>query len=70
MANKMQTLVPTSKVTFGAVAGAVAAIIVWIIEVAAKINVPGYIAIAISTVLTFFTSYFVPPADRDTIESS
>lgn len=70
MANKMQTLVPTSKVTAGAVAGAVAALVVWIIEIAAKINVPGYIAIAISTVLTFFTSYLVPPANRDQVESS
>ncbi len=47
MANKTQTLVPTSKVTAGAVAGAVAALVVWVIEIAAKINVPGYIAIAI-----------------------
>jgi len=51
--------IPTTKVGAGALAGAVTAILIWVVGEAASLDVPGAVGAAITTVLTFVASYFV-----------
>lgn len=53
---------PTRKVTAGGVAGAISAIIVWMLNAYFLIEkpIPAEIAVAITTVLTFAVQYVVP----------
>ena len=65
---------PTAKVMAGAAAGAVALIVVWVVETWATahgqpIHVPTYIGMAFTTVATFVTQYLVPPSSRDVVEA-
>lgn len=50
---------PTRKVGAGALAGAVSIIAVWVLRQFFDIEVPGEVASAGTTVLTFGTSFFV-----------
>ncbi len=51
---------PIRKVVTGALAGAISTIAVWVLDAAWQIKVPGDVTAAITTVLTFATSYFTP----------
>jgi putative flippase GtrA len=63
----MQSLKPTQKVTVGGLAGAVTTIAIWILKTYAKIDIPGEIGAAITTVLTFIVSYLIPPSEDDQV---
>lgn len=71
---KQATASPTRKVTLGGLAGALSAIIVWVLNdfnlLPGGIDIPGEVASALTTVLTFATAYFVPPAASDQIVPS
>ncbi len=62
---RMQTNVPSQKVTVGVLAGSLTTIVIWALK--SVIVIPGEVAAAITTVLTFAVSYFVPPSARDQI---
>ena len=62
---RMQTNVPSQKVTVGILAGSLTTIIIWALK--SVVVIPGEVAAAITTVLTFVASYFVPPAARDQV---
>ncbi len=66
---QMQSLKPARKVTVGALSGAAATIIVWLIEMIGKTTVPAAVAIAITTVVTFVISYLIPPSPDDQVVS-
>lgn len=51
---------PTRKVGSGALAGAVTVIVLWIINTATGVEVPPEVASAITFLLMFAASYFVP----------
>lgn len=55
----------SEKVTVGAFAGAVTAILAWILESAADINVPGAVAAAITVVIMAGASYLKRDKVRD-----
>jgi len=61
----MQTSVPSQKVTVGILAGSLTTIIIWALK--SVVVIPVEVAAAITTVLTFVASYFVPPAARDQV---
>jgi putative flippase GtrA len=50
---------PTRKVGAGAIGGAIAAIVAWVLNVVAEVDIPPEVAIAASTVFSFILSYFV-----------
>ncbi len=60
---------PVRKVAAGGAAGAITAIIVWILSAAFKINIPPEIASAITVVLSFLAGYLIPPAPGDVVVS-
>jgi Mg/Co/Ni transporter MgtE len=68
---KQANSIPTTKVISGGIAGAVSAIIVWILNafnvLPDGVQIPGEIASALTTVVSFAVSYFVPPSQRDSI---
>jgi flagellar biosynthesis protein FliR len=66
---QMQSLKPARKVSVGAAVGALVTLVVWVIEAAGHTTVPAYVAVALSTLLTFIISYLVPPSDGDQIVS-
>ena len=66
---QMASAKPARKVSVGALVGAVVTLLVWLIETIGKITVPAYIAVALSTLLTFIISYLIPPADSDQVVS-
>ncbi len=66
---QMASAKPARKVWVALLPGAVTTIVVWGLSLG-KIIVPGAVAVAISTVLSFVVSYLVPPADSDGIVSS
>lgn len=53
-------MTPTKKVTAGGLAGALSVLIVWALGEFGGLTIPPEIASAITTVLAFATSYFVP----------
>lgn len=65
-------MMPNTKVAAGALAGALSVILVWLIptvigadaEGKPKVEIPAEIASAITTVLTFLVSYFVPEKEK------
>lgn len=57
-------MIPTAKVTAGALAGALTAIIVWGVRQWAKVDMPPEVAVAVSTVFTFVVSYMTPDAPK------
>lgn len=50
---------PTRKVTSGALAGALAAILVWASKAFGGVEIPGEVGAGITVILTAITSYFV-----------
>jgi len=67
---KMQSLKPARKVSVAAVVGAVTSLVLWIIEIAAGVKVPSYIATSIMTILSFIVAWLVPPSEYDQVVSS
>lgn len=65
--------VPTRKVAAAGLSGAIAALIVFVLNtwnlLPGGADVPSDIAVAISTIIAFAVSYFVPPAASDTVVS-
>lgn len=53
-------MTPTPKVIAGGIAGSVTAIIVWATRQWGHADIPPEIAVAISTVVSFLASYFMP----------
>lgn len=53
-------MTPNTKVTAGALAGALTVILMWIVTAATSLEIPPAVASAATTVLTFIVSYFVP----------
>jgi hypothetical protein len=66
---QMQSLKPARKVSVAAATAGLTSLIIWILSLA-KVTVPGYVVIALQTLLTFVAGYVVPPADNDGIVSS
>ncbi len=58
---------PVRKVSAGGLAGALTAIIVWILSAAFKIDIPPAIASAITVVIGFIVAYLVPPGANDVV---
>lgn len=58
-----ESALPTRKVGSGALAGAVTVIVLWIINAATGVDVPPEVASAITFVLMFAASYFVPEGE-------
>ena len=56
---------PTRKVGSGALAGAITVIIVWVINAFTGVEIPPEVSSAITLVLMFGASYFVPEAEGD-----
>lgn len=50
---------PTPKVTAGSVAGAVTVVLVWVASMAG-LTVPGYVAAAVTLLLTAAAAYIMP----------
>lgn len=57
---------PTTKVTAGALAGALTAIATWATAEFGKVVIPAEIGIAISTVITFAVQWVIPDAPAET----
>lgn len=72
MAARMRTAVPTRKVYAGALAGAISTLLVYAFNsyVSPTRALPPEAAAAVTTVVTFVVSYFVRPAERDTVVSA
>lgn len=51
---------PYTKVTAGALAGAISVVALWILEATTGVQVPAPVASAVTVILTFATSYIVP----------
>ena len=67
---RMQTKIPARKVTAGGLAGALATILVWVLNtfvLSAEQQITGEIAAALTTVLTFMVGYFIPPSQIDNV---
>ena len=64
---QMQTAKPIRKLTVAGAAGSVGAIFCWIYQLATKTEVPGPIAVAITTLLSAVASYIVPPSAQDQV---
>jgi multisubunit Na+/H+ antiporter MnhB subunit len=64
---RMQSAVPARKVWVGGLVGATTTILIYLIETIAKTQLPSYIAVAISTVMTSAFAYFISPASDDQV---
>jgi putative flippase GtrA len=62
---KQATGRPTRKVGAGGVGGAVAVIVVYILQRYAHINIDATLSAAITTVVTFIVAYLTPPSPTD-----
>lgn len=58
---------PSRKVGSGALAGAVAGLIVWSLDVFVGVKIPAEQAVALSTILTFIVSYLMPNAQQNNV---
>ena len=67
---KMQSLKPARKVSVAAVVGAVTSLLLWIIESAAGVKIPSYIATSIMTIVSFIVAWLVPPSADDQVVTS
>lgn len=54
---------PSRKVGAGALAGAIAGLVIWSISIFAGIQVPAEQAIGLSVILTFIVQYYVKDAE-------
>jgi hypothetical protein len=64
--NSKTTNRPKRKVTVGAFTGAVIVVLVWALKTFAKIEVTSEVAAALTTVLSFGSSYLTPPDPNET----
>ena len=60
MESQVASLVPIDKVAFPMYAGAIGAIIVWVLETYAKLEIPPHISAAIVVIIQGTVGYFVP----------
>ena len=58
---------PIRKVTAGSLAGAVIVLVTWILDTAWHVKVPSEVTAAITTLVTFGTSYLTPSAPDDLV---
>lgn len=58
------SLTPSAKVTAAALAGALTAVVVWIVTATSGVDVPPEVAAALTTILAVAVAYLVP--DRST----
>jgi len=56
-------MVPTRKVGAGALAGAISVMLVWAVKNYGNTDLPAEMSSALTTVVTFITSYFVTDAE-------
>lgn len=63
---RTQTNMPVRKVTIGALAGAMSVMIIWVLKTNGT-EVPGEVASAFTTILTFVVGYVVPPSEFDQV---
>jgi hypothetical protein len=61
---------PVRKVTAAGLAGAITAIIVWILATAFKVDIPPEIASAITIIVAFAAAYLIPPGPNDVVAST
>ena len=67
---RMQTKIPTRKVTAAGLIGALVTILVWVLNtfvLSAEQQITGEIAAALTTVLTFMVGYFIRPSQIDNV---
>lgn len=57
---------PVPKVVAAGLGGATATILLWLIEVSTRIDVPSVVAAAVTTLLAFLFGYLRAPADTTT----
>lgn len=71
---KQMSTTPTTKVISGGVAGAISVIIIWALNsfkiLPGDTQIPGEIASALTTILSFAVSYLMPPSARDNIAAA
>ena len=60
MESQVASLAPIGKVAFPVYAGAIGAIIVWVLETYAKLEIPPHISAAIIVIIQGTVGYFVP----------
>ncbi|MBO9468210.1 hypothetical protein J7443_23490 [Tropicibacter sp. R15_0] len=68
MAN-MATPYPARKVNGAAFAAAVSSVLLWVLRERLGWQLPITLEPAIVAIVTFVVGYFIPPADRDTLDS-
>jgi xanthosine utilization system XapX-like protein len=66
---RMSTAVPSRKVLSSGAVGAIATIVIWLLQAFAKITIPAEVAAAIVTLLGALTGYFVPPSQNDVLST-
>ena len=66
---QMQSLKPARKVSVAAATAGLTSLIIWILSLA-KVTTPGYVAVALQTVLTFAAGWIVPPSENDQVVSN
>jgi hypothetical protein len=68
---RLRSARPINKVQTAAVSGALAAILIWVLETYAHINMPEYIAAALTTIIMSLVAYITPmlPGELDTVPS-
>jgi uncharacterized membrane protein YjjB (DUF3815 family) len=58
---------PIRKIQVAALGGAISTLVVFLMEQYGHVQIPAAVATAITTILSFLISYFVPPAAQDNI---
>lgn len=56
-------MVPSRKVAIGAFAGAIVGVLVWGAKAFGGVEIPGDVAVYLSTILVGVTQYYVPEAE-------
>jgi hypothetical protein len=71
VAHKQQSMAPTRKVMAGGAIGAAITILVWVLNAFKLLpqgqQIPAEVAAALTTLVSFAVSYFVPPAPADQV---
>lgn len=57
-------MIPTNKVTAGALTGALMSILIWGLKEFAKIELPAEVAVGVSTLISFVVSYCIPNKEQ------
>ena len=66
-APRMATGAPTTKVVGGTLGTALATLLIWGLT-QAGLSIDESVKVALTTVVTFFAGYMIPPAPRDIVE--